>query len=117
MTGSARPDFVLDGPDELARLRQFRAGHPDVLIGDGGFGTWQALIPEPDGETVVTRHTLHELLDRLAMIFPGLEGPRGAAVQLCRDGGADPKAIPEGIAEGRRRRDAARQPPFSGDVR
>ena len=64
MTG-VRPDFVLDGPDELARLRQFRADHPDVLIGDGGFGTWQALIPEPDGETVTTRYTLRELLDRL----------------------------------------------------
>ena len=64
MTG-ARPDFVLDGPGELARLRQFRVGHPDVLIGDGGFGTWQALIPEPDGETVTTRYTLRELLDRL----------------------------------------------------
>jgi hypothetical protein len=72
VTGTARLEFVLDGPDELARLRQFRVGHPDVLIGDGGFGTWQALIPEPEvnGETVVTRYTLRELLDRLADIFP-----------------------------------------------
>jgi hypothetical protein len=67
-----RPEFVLDGPDELARLRQFRAGHPDVLIGDGGFGTWHALIPEVNGETVVTRYTLRELLDMLAVIFPDL---------------------------------------------
>ena len=71
MTG-ARPEFVLDGPDELARLRQFRAGHPDILIGDGGFGTWQALIPEVNGETVVTRYTLRKLLDMLAVIFPDL---------------------------------------------
>ena len=68
MTG-VRPGFVLGGPDELARLRQFRAGHPDVLIGDGGFGTWQALIPEVNGETVVTRYTLRELLDKLAALL------------------------------------------------
>lgn len=57
--------FVLDGPDELARLQRFRAEHPGVLVGGGGFGTWQALIPEPSGETVVVRYTLRELLDRL----------------------------------------------------
>jgi hypothetical protein len=38
------------------------------------------------------------------------------AVQLCRDAGADPEAIPAWIEEGRRRRAAARQPPFSGGV-
>ena len=47
------------------RLREFRAAHPDVIIGPGGFGTWQARIPEPKGETVATRYTLRELLDRL----------------------------------------------------
>jgi hypothetical protein len=55
-------------PDEFGqvfRLARFRAAHPDVIVGDGGFGTVQARIPEPDGETVVTRYTLHELLDRL----------------------------------------------------
>jgi hypothetical protein len=36
-----------------------------VIIGDGGFGTVQARIPEPNGETVITRHTLRELLDKL----------------------------------------------------
>jgi hypothetical protein len=39
------------------------------------------------------------------------------AVQLCRDAGADPETIPGWIAEGRRRRSEARQPPFSGGVR
>jgi hypothetical protein len=57
--------FVLDGPADLERLRQFRTDHPDILIGGGGFGTWQALIPEPNGETVVVRYTLRELLDKL----------------------------------------------------
>jgi hypothetical protein len=46
-------------------LRDFRAAHPDVIIGPGGFGTWQARIPAPNGETVATRYTLRELLDRL----------------------------------------------------
>lgn len=35
-----------------------------MIIGDGGFGTLQARLPEPDGETVTTRYTLRELLDR-----------------------------------------------------
>ena len=49
----------------LLRLARFRAAHPEVIIGDGGFGTVQARIPEPDGETVITRYMLSELLDRL----------------------------------------------------
>jgi hypothetical protein len=32
------------------------------------FGTWQALIPEENGETVVSRHRLCELLDRLDVL-------------------------------------------------
>jgi len=56
---------ALGEPGQLLRLTQFRAAHPDVIVGDGGFGTLQARIPEPDGETVVTRYTLRELLDRL----------------------------------------------------
>jgi len=36
------------------------------------------------------------------------------AAGLCRKAGADPEAIPAWTAEGRRRRAAARQPPFSG---
>jgi hypothetical protein len=55
-----------DEADQLTRLAAFHAAHPDVIIGDGGFGTWQARIPEPNGETVTTRHTLRELLDKLA---------------------------------------------------
>jgi len=39
-----------DEPDQVPRLLAFRAAHPEVIIGDGGFGTWQARIPEPDGE-------------------------------------------------------------------
>ena len=76
----AEAPFVLhvDGPAELARLDRFRAAHPDVLVGGVGFGTWQALIPEPNGETVVVRYTLRELLDKLDGLFPDLPGSRGA---------------------------------------
>jgi hypothetical protein len=56
---------ALGEPDQLFRLSRFRAAHPEVIIGDGGFRTAQARIPEPDGETVITRYTLRELLDRL----------------------------------------------------
>ena len=73
MSGPARQDAtappVLDGPAELERLRQIRAEHPDVLVGGGGFGTWQAIIPEENGETVITRYTLRELLDKLGEIL------------------------------------------------
>jgi hypothetical protein len=80
----AEVPFVLDDPAELARLDRFRGVHLDVLVGGGGFGTWQALIPEPNGETVVVRYTLRELLDKLDELFPDLprlawRSPPGAA--------------------------------------
>jgi hypothetical protein len=52
-------------PDQVLRLQSFRAARPEVIIGDGGFGVWQARIPELDGERIISRHTLHELLDKL----------------------------------------------------
>jgi hypothetical protein len=52
-------------PDQVPRLQRYRAAHPGVIIGTGGFGTWQARIPEPDGETVAVRYTLRALLDKL----------------------------------------------------
>jgi hypothetical protein len=57
--------LVPDEPDQVLRLARFRQEHPRVIIGEGGFGTWQARIPEPSGETIATRYTLRELLDRL----------------------------------------------------
>jgi hypothetical protein len=62
-------------PAEIAqviRLARFRQAHPDVIVGDGGFGTFQARIPQPNGETVITRYTLKELLDELDEVcLPG----------------------------------------------
>ena len=62
---------VLGEPDHLLRLARYRAAHPEVIIGDGGFDTLQARIPESDGETVITRYTLRELLDRLDELTTG----------------------------------------------
>jgi hypothetical protein len=53
------------------RLREFRAAHPEVIIGDGGFGTLQARIPTPSGEIVTTRYSLRELLDKLDELTGG----------------------------------------------
>jgi hypothetical protein len=65
-------------PDQVVRLARFRQAHPDVIVGDGGFGTMQARIPQENGETVITRYTLRELLDKLdAMKGTGPPGARG----------------------------------------
>ena len=58
--------LVPDELDQVIRLARFKAAHPDVIIGDGGFGTMQARIPKPHGEIVITRYTLRELLDKLS---------------------------------------------------
>jgi hypothetical protein len=52
-------------PGQLLRLAAFRAAHPDVRIGLGEFGTWEAVIPEPAGERFTAQYTLRKLLDRL----------------------------------------------------
>ena len=35
---------------------------PGVMVG-AGRGWWQAVIPQPNGEQVITRHTLGQLLN------------------------------------------------------
>ena len=63
-----------------------------------------------------------DLLAQVAGLLEGYaEGELGAPINrqaagLCRMAGADPDAIPAWIEEGRRRRAAARQPPFSGGL-
>ena len=66
MDGLTRPSLRLvpEDSDQVMRLARFREAHPRVVIG-AGHGWWQAIIPEADGEHVITRYTLHELLDRL----------------------------------------------------
>jgi hypothetical protein len=60
--GNGQSAFALYA--EMIELARFREQHPDVLIVAGN-GWWQACLPEPAGETVVTRWTLGELLGRL----------------------------------------------------
>ncbi len=69
-----------DEPDQVPRLLAFRAAHPHVIIGAGEFGVWQALIPRPDGETVINRYELKALLDKLESIDVAESGePPGQA--------------------------------------
>lgn len=67
---STRPALwrAADEPDQVPRLREYRAAHPDVIIGTDEFGNWQARIPEPNGETFVARHRLRELLNKLSAL-------------------------------------------------
>jgi hypothetical protein len=72
VTGPVRPTLRLAVADEdqVMRLAAFRAAHPEVVIGDLGFGgVWQARFPAPDGETTITRHMLCQLLDKLDSLF------------------------------------------------
>ena len=74
------PDWLVPAPadrDHLGRLAAFRAAHPEVIIGPGGFGTWQALISAGSKEIVKTGDTLSDLLDKLDGIFPPGSEPGG----------------------------------------
>ncbi len=75
MSGSPVRLTVPEEPAQLFRLQAFRAAHPDVIVGKGEFDTWEARIPHPAGETVTIRHTLRELLDRLAELLAEPNGP------------------------------------------
>lgn len=66
MTGHLR--LAADEEDQVMRLAAFRAAYPDVIVEAGEFGTWQARIPEENGETIIARHRLRELLDRLGEV-------------------------------------------------
>ena len=83
MRSGLRP--ALDELDQVVRLQRFKAAHPDVIVGDGGFGTMQARIPEPGGETVITRYSLRELLDKLDQVLPGNESRPAGHVPPAAD--------------------------------
>jgi hypothetical protein len=59
-TGPARR-LVPDELGQVMRLARFRQAHPGVLVG-AGRGWWQAVIPETNGEQVITRYTLGQPL-------------------------------------------------------
>ena len=62
-TGPARR-LVPDELEQVIRLARFRQAHPCVMVG-AGRGWWQAVIPATNGEQVITRYTLGQLLDKL----------------------------------------------------
>ena len=95
LTGEARHHARwrdLSEADAIAALRELAAGRVDLLAEVAGI-----LEGFSEGQ-------LNEPLAR-------------QAAGLCRKAGADPEAIPAWIEEGRRRRDNAIRPPFSGSVR
>jgi hypothetical protein len=69
--GGRRMSLASEEPDRVLRLHRFRQVHPGVIVGDGGFGTFQRRIPVPSGEIVTTRYTLRELLDKLNELISG----------------------------------------------
>lgn len=49
--------------DPASRLKRLREGHPDIEIILSG--PCEALIPEPDGQRVIVRWELSDLLDEI----------------------------------------------------
>jgi hypothetical protein len=88
---------------------------------------WRPLSTEEEGVALDELRALAagraDLLAEVAGILEGtsegeLDEPLAqSAAQLCRKAGADETLIPQWIAEGKRRAEAARQPPFSGRPR
>ena len=68
MTGL--PDGVRErGPDQVMRLARLRSRFPQARIYPVQGAAWQADITEPDGQTVITRYTLRELLDKVSEVL------------------------------------------------
>jgi hypothetical protein len=84
---------------------------------------WRDLTEDEEGQALAELRALAggraDLLAQVAGIFEGTsagepdEPLARSAARLCRKAGADPEAIPAWIEEGRRRKNAARRPPFS----
>ena len=67
--------LVPDEYDQVLRLDRFRQDYPAIVVGAGN-GWWQAVIPEPNGEMVITRYRLgpnRDKLDELLIANPGHE--------------------------------------------
>ena len=64
------PEYV----DQVPRREEYEAAHPDVeILYIGPY--WQAIIHEQnDGKTIIIRHSLKPLLDKLE----SLDGPQTA---------------------------------------
>ena len=54
------PEYI----DQVPRRAAYEAAHPEVeIIYLGPY--WQGIVREGDGQTIVTRHSLKGLLDKL----------------------------------------------------
>ena len=75
MNGRPRRALFLapDDLDQVLRLSQYRRDHPGVAI-CAGPGYWQAQIPQRDGEQIITRYQLRDLLDKLDSLTGRPEG-------------------------------------------
>jgi len=54
--------------DQVPRRQEFEREHPEVRITFLST-VWQGVIPQPDGEIVVTRYELSDLLDAMEEHF------------------------------------------------
>lgn len=59
-----------DDFDQLPRKRVFESRHPEAFIGMITSDTWQARIRQMNGETVITRWYLRDLMDELEKRYP-----------------------------------------------
>ena len=72
-----------------------RAANPGVMIAAGEFGTWQARIPEADGERSPSATGSAGLLDRLDELTGG-SSPAGRQARLAKTRGGRGKPLREG---------------------
>ena len=57
--------MALCSPGGVSQLRPSPRSLRRGTAAPGNRGWWQAVIPEPNGKQVITRHTLDQLLDKL----------------------------------------------------
>src|ERR1700691_2668736 len=63
------PEYV----DQVPRREAYEAAHPETeILYIGPY--WQAIIPEPSGKTIITRHSLKRLLDKLESLDSADDG-------------------------------------------
>jgi hypothetical protein len=85
MPEGAQPAPVPSEVSQVLCLQAFRVRYPQVIIGAISRRAWQACIPEADGETVVTRRKLGDLLDRACELLGEARQPAAIAVTVRPD--------------------------------
>jgi hypothetical protein len=91
------PDYT----DQVPRRLEYEAGHPNVeIIYLGRY--WQAIVREDDGQTIITRYHLRQLLDKLETL--DAEKPSGGGQDLAADASGWPGTVGRGPRLGWRAR-------------